>query len=531
MNRDGFRDKRSKGRNRKNKKGSKNDSVSKNEELFKPINLNIEYTPINRLNIEFSSSLTETDQQKFLETNNIKLLGENIPPIAGTFEELNLPPDIMNVIKENGWNSPTPIQSISIPIGLKGIDMVGIANTGSGKTAAFLIPAFLHILQQPPINEKDGPIVIILSPTRELALQTDEVASQFCSKLNLTHACLFGGEDRSKQIKLLKQNPSIVTATPGRLIDFLNNSLFNPNRANFIVLDEADRMLDMGFEPQIRAIFSALNDDRVTFMFSATWPQSIRQLAADFQKDAVHVHIGNTGSQGSDLSTNERIKQEVIKLNEHEKGEKCVEILKMHEGKKVIVFAKTKRTVQQLSEFLRSKQIRNLSLHGDKSQNERLVALSKFKNSRTGSVLVATDVAARGLDVTDIDVVVNYDFPGIIEDYVHRIGRTARGEKSGTAVTFFTEDNRFLASDLARVITNAGQTPPDWLSAMAANVTKEDTKTNKNEKYFYNPREYRGFGSDPINATFTFAKSDPYGSFGYGYGGPQSVPYRNIPFY
>ena len=240
----------------------------------------------------------------------------------------------------------------------------------------------------------------------------------------------------------------------------------HPLQNNFLILDEADRMLDMGFEPQIRQIIGKTNPDRQTMMFSATWPKEIRQLASDFLVDPVHMVIGS-----SELTINPRITQIVEKCEEFEKFDKCTTWLstKEHMGKKIIIFTKTKKTADELADNLSQKGFIANAIHGDKPQNQRDYILHRFKIAKAG-ILVATDVAARGLDVNDIDLVINYDFPGDIESYVHRIGRTARAEKDGTAITFFTDENKNMSRKLAKVMTKANQKLPDWLTQLA-NIT------------------------------------------------------------
>ena len=418
--------------------------------------------PVNvKLDLDFTPSATEAEQREFLKKNSIKLLGTTIVSPALTFDELNLPEEIKKTLSDNNWENPTPIQAISIPVALKGHDLIGIAKTGSGKTAAFLIPAMIHISRQEPMCRGDGPIVLVLSPTRELAQQIAEVAKTFTTNMKVKYTCLFGGASRGPQAQELRRCPSIVVATPGRLIDFIDGGQISMSRVSFLVLDEADQMLDMGFEPQIRKIIGSLTPERQTMMFSATWPKEIQQLAADFLVNPVHMIIGS-----KDLTTNSNIKQVIIKCEEYEKLSKCLETLKDQENKKVIIFTKTKRTTDDLADNLKMKGMEAYSLHGDKAQNQRDYVLNKFRNSKKG-ILVATDVAARGLDVNDIDIVINYDFPGDIETYVHRIGRTARGNKEGLAVTFFTDENKNMSRKLAKIMTQAKQELPDWLKAIA----------------------------------------------------------------
>jgi ATP-dependent RNA helicase DDX5/DBP2 len=414
-----------------------------------------------KMDIEFKPTSKPEQQKEFMKTNSIKLLGSNTVSPALTFKELNLPESIQKTCDDNKWESPTPIQSIAIPCALQGHDLIGIAKTGSGKTAAFLIPAMIHIIRQEPMCKGDGPIVLVLSPTRELAQQIAEVAKDFAVNQKIKYTCLFGGAGRGPQAQELRKCPSIVVATPGRLIDFIESGQISMTRVSFLVLDEADQMLDMGFEPQIRKIIASLTTDRQTMMFSATWPKEIQKLASDFLVDPVHMIIGS-----KELTTNPNIKQIIIKCEEYEKLSKCLETLQEHGSEKVLIFTKTKRTTDDLSDNLKMKGMEAYSLHGDKAQNQRDYVLNKFRNCKTG-ILVATDVAARGLDVTDIDIIINYDFPGDIETYVHRIGRTARGNKEGIAVTFFTDENKNMSRKLAKIMRQANQVLPDWLKALA----------------------------------------------------------------
>ena len=415
----------------------------------------------------FFSVSREQLEEDFLKQNQITFEGTGErPKIALSFKELSLLPEIDDVIQQNNWTAPTPIQSVAIPIALKGSDLIGIAKTGSGKTAAFVIPALIHITKQEPLKDSDGPIVLVLSPTRELAQQTSEVVDKFSGPLKIRHACVFGGAQRITQSMALSRLPHVVVATPGRLIDFMESGQCNMNRINFLVLDEADQMLDMGFEPQIRRIIGNISKKRQTMMFSATWPKEIQQLAAEFLVNPVHMIIGS-----KELTTNPNIKQEIVYLSELDKLSKCMEMMAKYIQCKVIVFVKTKRTADDLQRSIEDNGIRSWAIHGDKAQAQRDYVLSNFRSSRTG-VLVATDVAARGLDVNDIDVVINYDFPGDIETYVHRIGRTGRGEKNGIAVTFFTDENANMAQKLTEIMKQANQEVPEWLTNLAANAPR-----------------------------------------------------------
>ena len=358
-----------------------------------------------------------------------------------------------------------------------------------------------HIQRQPKIERGDGPIVLILAPTRELAQQVDEVASDFCPRINCRHCCLFGGSGRGPQIAELRRSPALVVATPGRLIDFMTQEIVTMERVNFLVLDEADRMLDMGFEPQIRQIIEKIRTDRQTIMFSATWPKEIRKLASDFLVDPIHMVIGS-----NELTTNSAIKQVIEKVEEYEKLSKVLEYLQGKTDKKVIIFTKTKRSADQLADNLYAKGMKAMSIHGDKPQTERDYVLSKFKTAKTG-VLVATDVAARGLDVSDIDIVINYDFPGDIESYIHRIGRTARGNKEGIAITYFTDENKNMSRKLYKVLVQAKQEVPQWLEEIYKSTPRGASKWNN----------YRGGrGGNGGNSGYGRNNSRFYGGYGRG---------------
>ena len=469
-----------------------------------------------RLSKTFTPTLSQQEQNEFYESNNIKILGDNIPSPAATFEELDLPTQIMEVIHENSWEKPTPIQAVSIPVGLKGNDMIGIAKTGSGKTAAFLIPALCHILIQEPLRENDGPLVLVLSPTRELAQQTDDVCRNFCKKLGLKSACLFGGKERKTQMRVMNLSPQIVIATPGRLIDFIQSGICPVNRVNFIVIDEADRMLDMGFEPQIRTIMAQIPEERQTFMFSATWPKEIRELAHDFLKNPVHMQIGD-----DELTTNPNIQQKIEKILDAEKTDRCEHLIRENIDKKIIIFVNTKRIADSLKISLRDKGLRVENLHGGKTQLQRDQVLMKFRNCRSG-VLIATDVAARGLDVTDINVVINFDFPLAIEDYVHRIGRTARGNKEGLAITFFTDENRSMGNALVKILVQTNQEVPDWLQAISEREPNDKAQQNITKQYM--SRNGLGYGSGFLPGVGGYGERlNYYGSFGWGPGGPRDI--------
>ncbi|CAG0914664.1 unnamed protein product [Notodromas monacha] len=407
------------------------------------------YAPTTKVN---ARPVPEVDHYR--AEHDITMVGRDIPKPIITFEEANLPDFLMDEFRKQNYKAPTPIQAQGWPMALSGRDMVGVAQTGSGKTLAYLLPAFIHIKHQPRLERGDGPIVVCLAPTRELAQQIQEVASQFGQYFDVRSTCVFGGAPKGPQLRLLSQGVEILVATPGRLIDFLEMDRTNFRRTTYLVLDEADRMLDMGFEPQIRKIVSQIRPDRQTLMWSATWPKEVRKLAEDFLTDYIQVNIGSL-----QLAANHNILQIVDVCQEWEKDEKLFRLLEeisQNRERKTLIFTETKKGADELTRRMRRQGYSAMTIHGDKSQPERDAVLNDFRFGRT-TILVATDVAARGLDVDDVKFVINFDFPNCSEDYVHRIGRTGRSNKTGTAYTFFTENNAKQAKDLVAILREANQ--------------------------------------------------------------------------
>ncbi|XP_013095513.1 uncharacterized protein LOC106078932 isoform X3 [Biomphalaria glabrata] len=391
---------------------------------------------------------------QFYEANQITVHGKSIPKPIFTFEEGNFPDYVMNQIRKNCFHSPTSIQSQGWPIALSGLNMVGIAQTGSGKTLAFMLPAIVHINNQPYLERGDGPICLVLVPTRELAQQVQQVAHEFGQTSQIRNACVYGGAPKRPQIKDLEDGAEICIATPGRLIDLLESNKTNLRRTTYLVLDEADRMLDMGFEPQIRKILEQVRPDRQTLMWSATWPKEVRKLAEDFLQDYVQINIG-----ALQLTANHNILQIIDVCMEFEKEDKLVKLLTeimQEKDNKTLIFVETKRKADDISKRMRRDGWPVICIHGDKSQQERDWALNEFRSGKT-PILLATDVASRGLDVEDIKFVINFDYPNCSEDYVHRIGRTARSTNTGTAYTLFTPANVKQAPDLISVLREAKQ--------------------------------------------------------------------------
>ncbi|XBW38698.1 hypothetical protein QEN19_004286 [Hanseniaspora menglaensis] len=417
---------------------------------------------------EAVSKRTPEEIAAFRKENEMTIRGQDINKPITSFEEAGFPADVLAAIKKNGYEKPTGIQCQGWPMALSGKDMVGIAKTGSGKTLSFGLPAIVHILAQPRLKRGDGPIALVLAPTRELAVQIESELKKFSTN-SLNVACLYGGAPKGHQIRQLNQGCEIVVATPGRLIDLVKSGCTNLQRVTYLVLDEADRMLDMGFEIQLREILSFIRPDKQTLMWSATWPKEVRQLAQDFMsEEAIQVNVGSEGLQASKTITQKfefcsRFEKKDV-LNTHMAA--IFESPDFTEDTKIIIFTSTKSMCDDLTADLRYKGFSAGCLHGDKSQRERDWVLENFKNGRL-SILIATDVAARGLDVKGIEYVFNYDMPGNIEDYVHRIGRTGRAGKSGTAITFFEDASKHMARKMIQILKDANQEVPYQLESVA----------------------------------------------------------------
>lgn len=409
----------------------------------------------------YVAAMTEREVEEYRLRREITVEGRDVPKPVQSFKDVGFPDYVMKEIEKAGFTEPTPIQSQGWPMAMKGRDLIGLAETGSGKTLAYLLPAIVHVNAQPFLAPGDGPIVLVLAPTRELAVQIQEEATKFGASSRIKNTCIYGGVPKGPQVRDLQKGVEIVIATPGRLIDMLESHHTNLQRVTYLVLDEADRMLDMGFEPQIRKIISQIRPDRQTLYWSATWPKEVEHLAKQFLFNPYKVVIGS-----SDLKANHAIRQLVDVVSESQKYNKLVKLLEdIMDGSRILIFLDTKKGCDQITRQLRMDGWPALSIHGDKSQAERDWVLSEFKAGKS-PIMTATDVAARGLDVKDVMYVINYDFPGSLEDYVHRIGRTGRAGAKGTAYTFFTAANARFAKDLISILEEAGQKVSPELAAM-----------------------------------------------------------------
>ncbi|CAL5219153.1 g933 [Coccomyxa viridis] len=420
---------------------------------------------------------SEADVQAYRQLREIHVDGVGIPKPVVTFDEASFPEYVLAEVTKAGFTEPTPIQSQGWPMALLGRDLVGLAETGSGKTLSYLLPAVVHINAQPFLESGDGPIVLVLAPTRELAVQIQQECIKFGSSSRIKNTCVYGGAPKGPQIRDLRNGVEIVIATPGRLIDMLDSRVTNLRRVTYLVLDEADRMLDMGFEPQIRKIVNQIRPDRQTLLWSATWPKDVQGIAREFLKDYYQVTIGSR-----ELKANHMIQQSFEFVAEGDKYGVLARLLEREmDGSRLLIFCETKRGCDSVTRQLRTEGWPALSIHGDKSQQERDWVLAEFKAGKS-PVMLATDVAARGLapgtaallqrpeprDVKDIKLVVNYDMPKTAEDYVHRIGRTARAGASGLAVSFFTSADGRLARPILDILTEAQQAVPEQLRQYAA---------------------------------------------------------------
>ncbi|XP_012283801.1 probable ATP-dependent RNA helicase DDX43 isoform X2 [Orussus abietinus] len=386
-----------------------------------------------------------------------------IPNPIETFEQaFHDYPEILSEIQKQGFEKPSPIQSQAWPILLSGKDLIGVAQTGTGKTLAFLLPALIHIDgQTTPRSDRKGPNVLVMAPTRELALQIEKEVSKY-SYRGIKAVCLYGGGSRKDQIDVVGKGVQIVIATPGRLNDLVQTDVLDVTSVTYLVLDEADRMLDMGFEPQIRKTLLDVRPDRQTVMTSATWPQGVRRLAQSYMKDPLQVFVGSL-----DLAAVHSVTQKVYIIDEEEKTNMLHDFFRrMEPDEKVIVFFGKKARVDDLSSELALTGVNCQSIHGGRDQSDREQALEDIKSGCV-RILLATDVASRGIDIEDITHVLNYDFPRDIEEYVHRVGRTGRAGRTGESISFMTRKDWSHAKELISILEEASQEVPQELYRMA----------------------------------------------------------------
>ncbi|MGG5507186.1 MULTISPECIES: DEAD/DEAH box helicase [unclassified Myroides] len=387
-----------------------------------------------------------------------------------TFKQLNIIQPILQAIEEIGYDQPTAIQAQSIPFILQGHDIIGCAQTGTGKTASFSIP-ILQLLQQQS-TPKRGVRSLILTPTRELAIQIDENFKAYGAQLKIKHLAIFGGVSQHKQVGQLKRGVDVVIATPGRLLDLLNQQLISLQHIEIVVLDEADRMLDMGFVKDVNKIFTKIPTKRQTLFFSATMPPEIKKLAMQLVKNPKEVHVSPVSSTAG------TIEQGVYFAEKDDKLDLLYTLLKDTSIQRSLVFTRTKYGADRLAKKLVSRGISAAAIHGNKSQNARQRALSDFKANKI-RVLIATDIAARGIDIEELPHVVNYELPNIPESYVHRIGRTGRAGASGVAVSFCATDEIKELKKIEKVI---GIKIPVLSDALPLSTPQDEVKVKQPKK-------------------------------------------------
>ncbi|KAK9885456.1 hypothetical protein WA026_010952 [Henosepilachna vigintioctopunctata] len=418
----------------------------------------IEYQPFRKNFYEEHNeiaSLTSDRVAELREALGIKVSGNNAPKPVSSFAHFNFDDKLLKVIIKAEYSTPTPIQAQAVPCALLGRDVLGIAQTGSGKTAAFLWPLLKHVSAQPSVEEGEGPIALILAPTRELAIQIYNEAKKFARVYDLRVICAYGGGSKWEQGLALKEGADIVVATPGRIIDHIKGGVTNLKRVTFLVLDEADRMFELGFEPQVRSVCNHVRPDRQTLLFSATFRKRIERLAKDALQDPIKISQGTLGQANQDVT------QYVFLLKDQEAKRnwlygKLVELLS---NGSVLLFVTKKLDAEQMAHNLKVKEFDCLLLHGDMEQADRIKVIMAFKKNEC-SLLVATDVAARGLDIPHVRTVVCFDISRDIDTHTHRIGRTGRAGIQGTAYTLLTPQDKEFAGHIVKNLEMANQNVP-----------------------------------------------------------------------
>lgn len=438
----------------------------------------------------------------------VEASGKDVPEPLLEFDSPPLDALLLENIKLAGFNKPTPVQKYSVPIVTNNRDLMACAQTGSGKTGGFLFPVFTELFQSGPspapekaqsfYSRKGYPSALVLAPTRELATQIFEEARKFTYRSWVRPCVVYGGAPIGNQMREVDRGCDLLVATPGRLNDLLERGKISLVNIKYLVLDEADRMLDMGFEPQIRHIVEECDmpsvGNRQTLMFSATFPVDIQHLARDFLDNYIFLSVGRVGS------TSENITQRILYVDDMDKKSALLDLLSAeHEGL-TLIFVETKRMADQLTDFLIMQNFRATAIHGDRTQAERERALSAFK-SNVADILVATAVAARGLDIPNVTHVINYDLPSDIDDYVHRIGRTGRAGNTGVATSFFNSNNQNIVKGLIEILNEANQEVPAFLNDISRQNPRGGKSRGGGGGGFFNnrnnnSRDYRKHGGN-----------------------------------
>ncbi|XP_029372235.1 ATP-dependent RNA helicase DDX3X-like isoform X4 [Echeneis naucrates] len=466
----------------------------------------------------FSGSNTGINFEKY-DDIPVEATGQNCPHHIESFQDVDMGEIIMGNISLSRYTRPTPVQKYAIPIVKSKRDLMACAQTGSGKTAAFLLPILSQIYTDGPgealnaVKEngkygrrKQYPISLVLAPTRELALQIYDEARKFSYRSRVRPCVVYGGADIGQQIRDLERGCHLLVATPGRLVDMMERGKIGLDYCNYLVLDEADRMLDMGFEPQIRRIVEQdtmpHKGIRQTMMFSATFPKEIQILARDFLEEYIFLAVGRVGS------TSENITQKVVWVEESDKRSFLLDLLSAT-GKDslTLVFVETKKGADALEDFLYREGYACTSIHGDRSQRDREEALNQFRSGKC-PILVATAVAARGLDISNVKHVINFDLPSDIEEYVHRIGRTGRVGNLGLATSFFNDKNGNITKDLLDILVEAKQEVPSWLESLAYEHQHKSSNRGRSKRFS------GGFGARDYRQTAAGASTGGFGGRG-----------------
>ncbi|SCU82855.1 LADA_0C08328g1_1 [Lachancea dasiensis] len=441
----------------------------------------------------------------------VEASGNEVPEPISEFTSPPLDSLLLDNIMKARFTKPTPVQKYSVPIIAAKRDLMACAQTGSGKTGGFLFPVLSESFANGPAPvpeqmansyiKKAFPTAVVLAPTRELATQIYDEAKKFTYRSWVRPGVVYGGADIGSQIRELNRGCDLLVATPGRLSDLLERGRISLCNIKYLVLDEADRMLDMGFEPQIRHIVDGCDmpsvDNRQTLMFSATFPMDIQHLARDFLKDYVFLSVGRVGS------TSENITQHVLYVEDMDKKSALLDLLAASDDGLTLIFVETKRMADALTDFLIMQNLRATAIHGDRSQVERERALAAFRSGRA-NLLVATAVAARGLDIPNVTHVINYDLPSDIDDYVHRIGRTGRAGNTGVATAFFNRGNKNVVKEMIELLSEAKQEVPEFLNQLAR------------ESYGSSRGGRGGFSSNRSSSTRDYRRMGGNGGASYG---------------
>ncbi|CAO3632391.1 unnamed protein product [Mucor fragilis] len=477
----------------------------------------------------------------------VEASGRDVPAPIEEFTSPPIDPHLLSNIELARYTTPTPVQKYSIPIVMNNRDLMACAQTGSGKTGGFLFPVLSSLFEKGPTPNSTGdshdaagvyrarkayPEALILAPTRELTSQIYDEAKKFAYRSWVRPCVVYGGADIGQQLRQIDRGCDVLVATPGRLVDLIERARVSLSKVRFLILDEADRMLDMGFEPQIRRIVQGEDmpgvQDRQTLMFSATFPKNIQMLARDFLKEYVFLSVGRVGA------TSENITQKIEYVEDEDKRSVLLDILTSHTAEGLtLIFVETKRMADALSDFLMSNNFPATSIHGDRTQRERENALEAFRTGRA-PIMVATAVAARGLDIPNVTHVISYDLPTDVDDYVHRIGRTGRAGNVGVATAFFNRSsNRNIARDLVELLKEAKQEIPSWLESIVRESFggRGGGRGGRGGRYG-GSRDYRSRNDYGGSSRGGYQQGGGYGGGGYGggrsnYGGGGNSGYSN----